>query len=305
MSSIQQKIRRALVGSINVALGFVALMLAAFLLAISGNQARIDVMIREYSIISRADEIVLSYNAIIKNPTNRTLRTTYDSQHAGLQTLLATLLTQANGRDTQPILIGLQHTVDALLTECDTGIADMEKNNFASTSGHYTQALKYSEYVGENTRNLLQEELEDLYHDQQRIQWTYYWSIAAIVGAMAALAIAMIIYARRLTKQIVDPLEQLADYAKRVAADATAASQQMDMTNADEEIRSLSISIQTMIGSLTNAMLTLEKANDDLTRAKATLEEKNAELASMNKLMVGRELKMVEMKKQLSELTGK
>jgi hypothetical protein len=72
------------------------------------------------------------------------------------------------------------------------------------------------------------------------------------------------------------------------------------MTN--DEIGSLSKSIHIMVTNLVDSLNKKQQANEEIVKANALREQKTKELEEMNKLMVGRELKMAELKREITEL---
>jgi hypothetical protein len=57
-----------------------------------------------------------------------------------------------------------------------------------------------------------------------------------------------------------------------------------------------------MVDKLTDTLVLQQRANEEIIKKTDTLKEKNVELEKMNALMVGRELKMIELKNQLTNL---
>ncbi len=71
-----------------------------------------------------------------------------------------------------------------------------------------------------------------------------------------------------------------------------------------DEIGELSKAFNSMMGDLSSARKSLIERTNEAESAKADLSEKNYELEKFNKLAVGRELKMVELKRKISRLEG-
>jgi methyl-accepting chemotaxis protein len=112
-------------------------------------------------------------------------------------------------------------------------------------------------------------------------------------------------YAKRFSTQLIIPLSQLTAYAKEVADGKLKTDINRQAHSQNDEIGSLTSSIYTMIDTLT-AMITQEKkTGEEMRKASESLHEKNSELEKMNSIMLGRELKMIELKKEIEELKSK
>ncbi len=72
-----------------------------------------------------------------------------------------------------------------------------------------------------------------------------------------------------------------------------------------DEIGQLGEAFNNMVGKLQESYKQLHKSNQELTAAGKALKEKMSEMEQFNKMMVGRELKMVELKKEIASLKNK
>ena len=75
--------------------------------------------------------------------------------------------------------------------------------------------------------------------------------------------------------------------------------------SSSDEFGRLAEMFNQMAVQLSEHIKQLEDGKAELEVEKGLVEEKAAEMERMNKLMVGRELKMAELKKELKELKGK
>lgn len=305
MNSIGNKIRLALIGSISIVSIVACVILVINQLNVLQNQQIIQTMTMEYSVYSLAEELTKTYNDVVKNPGNAQYTSHYDTVHAKLVNTLATLKKSITRKESQKLLIGVENTVNQVIRECDAGLLEVKNNNFQNFSEHFALAHKYNSFVLENTRTLLQKELEYLSTTQEETQRAYIMNISFSVTVFLLIILSMLIYSERFTRQLVTPLMQLSLYAKDIASGNLETQHARNYTVRNDEIGSLTTSVYTMVDKLVH-MISLEKhISEEIKQTSSSLSEKNMELQKMNAIMIGRELKMIELKKEIAELKSK
>ncbi len=111
--------------------------------------------------------------------------------------------------------------------------------------------------------------------------------------------LAILIITLLLKRFIIRPIANLTIVTKEISAGNL--DKRVEITSQDE-IGTLGNAFNTMAGKLQELYQGLEQKVKDRTRV---LEEKTATLEKMNKLMVGRELKMIELKKEVEDFKKK
>jgi nitrogen fixation/metabolism regulation signal transduction histidine kinase len=269
------------------------------------NQQIIDTMTMEYSVIALSDELAQSYNATVKNSGNAE----FYAKNQAIRTKLLDTLTQLNSRIKQPVsralLTGIDHTVHQVIQQNDAGLADMKQNNFTNLSDYYAQANKYNEFISENTKTLLGNELNYLYSTQQQSKRTYIVTVLTTFSLFILIVFSMMLVARSYANQLITPLTQLSFFAKEVANKNLQAARNKALQVSDDEIGSVTQSIYTMVDSLVTTLDREQQAAEEIKKTNSIIEKNNAELQQMNNLMIGRELKMAELKKELEDLKQK
>jgi nitrogen fixation/metabolism regulation signal transduction histidine kinase len=298
MNSIGNKIRIALIGSISVVAVVAGIILFINQFNVLQNQKIIQTMTMEYSIYSLSEELVKMYNEVGKNPGNTDFLSKYNNTHTKIQNTISILNNTITRLESKALMAGVEHTANQVIFECDTGLSEIQNNNFADFSEHFASAHKYNAFVLENTRTLVQKELDYLSKTQETTQRNYTISISISVLLFILILLFMISYSHRFTRQLITPLVQLSLYAKDIASGNLETDAKQKLVIHNDEIGSLTQSIYTMVDKLM-LMLSQEK------QASETTKTKNDQLARMNALMVDRELKMVELKKQIEELKQK
>ncbi len=103
-----------------------------------------------------------------------------------------------------------------------------------------------------------------------------------------------------INKTVIKPLTELRQRAEEVSRlDFSTTTTTTTTGKARDEVGNLARSFQTMVAKLKESYTGLEQKVIERTNV---LEVKTTELERMNKLMVGRELKMIELKKELNDL---
>jgi methyl-accepting chemotaxis protein len=305
MNSIGNKIQSSLIGSIII-------VSVCALIAITVNQMNsytsrqtISTMTMEYSIIDLSQNLAQTYNQVYKNPDNTQMEKEYTTLHAKLVLTLASLKKLITSRESALIFIGVENTVNQVLKVCDTGLLEIQNNNFQNGSTYYAEANKNNVFVRENTTSLIQKELERLSKTQKTAQLTNIFTFIASLIIFILVVIGVTIYSKSFSKQLILPLTKLSIFAKDVAEGKIDAINKESLETSNDEIGSLSKSIHTMVTNLINTVNQKQQANEEIIKANTSREQKTKELEEVNKLMVGREIKMSEMKKEIEELQKK
>lgn len=305
MNSLGNKIQSTFVVSISIVAVCAFLMLVINQINSFQTQQRIDTMTTEYSLISLSDNLAQVYNTETKNPTDAQLASQYQSLHTKILSTLTTLNKTITQPETRMLFTGVDHTVRAVIDECDAGLAELKLNKFETLSDHYAQANKDNEFVNDNTRTLVGQELEILYASQQNIQRMYILTIIGTTVIFLLIIVIIIASARSFTAQLIKPLTVLSLFAKDIAGGNLQANEKQSLKITNDEIGSLTQSIQAMVGKLVAMIDKEQHTNEELKTASATLSRKNDELQQMNTVMIGRELRMIELKKEIEELKSK
>lgn len=305
MNSIGNKIRFAFIGSISVVWVVACVILVITQLNVIQNQRIIQTMTMEYSVYSLAEELTRTYNDVVKNQGNSHYTSQYNEVHTKLINTLETLKKTITRKESQRLLIGVENTVRQVIRECDEGITEVKNNNFQNFSDHFANAHKYNSFVLENTRTLLQKELEYLSTTQEKSQRTYIINISLSATIFLLVILSMLFFSKRFTLQLITPLTQLSIYAKSIAQGNIEMQTNRDTILRDDEIGSLTQSIYTMVDKLILMISQEKRISEAMKQTSKSLSESNQELQMMNSVMIGRELKMIELKKEIEALKAK
>jgi HAMP domain-containing protein len=126
--------------------------------------------------------------------------------------------------------------------------------------------------------------------------------IGVVGGGFVLIGLALsYLFARRITQ----PIERLERAAMSAASGDISWKLEENLEAGHDEIGSLTRSFKKMLSSLRGHIAEITQEADRRKKAEDELAVKNQDLEKMNKFLVGRELKMVELKEQMRKLESK
>lgn len=305
MHTIGKRIQIAFIGAVASVSIVTLIILILNQLNVRQNQQIIQTMTMEYSVYSLSEELTSTFNDVGKNIGNVQYAAKYTSTRTKLLETVATLKRSIKTPESMKLMEGVENTAKKVIEECDVGLAEIQNNNIQNFSAHFAQAHKYNAFMLENVRTLLQKELEYLSRTQaisnRNNAITAAFSLIVFIGGI----MGVLVYSRQFTKQLVDPIAELSEYAKDVASGNLVSERKKNITITQDEIGSLTKSIYGMVDRLSLMISQEKKANEEIQKNSETLKQKNEELQQMNSVMVGRELKMIAMKNEIEQLKSK
>jgi methyl-accepting chemotaxis protein len=156
--------------------------------------------------------------------------------------------------------------------------------------------------VRENTASLILKELEYTKQIQVEIARTQFLSELAGGLLLLVIGIGCVVYSLSFSKKLIVPLTDLTGIAKQIAGGNIDITVDKKLLASKDELGSMATSFNTMILTLRENIRKLPESNTQLVEAKKKVDFNNSKLERMNSLMIGRELRMTEMKKELEEL---
>ena len=259
-----------------------------------------DNMINEYRLIQVTNDLIDNYNTRYRNIDTEDAAS--EKSINGLREEIVSIekyLDQAiTNQDSLVSYIGLKNTIQNVTAEIDLGLADITAKNVESISLHYEAANAKLTFVKENGSELILNELKYVNTLQSRI--AFYYKISLIGGVLGFIIIVLgcIIYLTSFVNRLVQPLQKLSGITQQITAGNMNISIDKSLLEEQDEIGSLANSYHLMIQKLIESIANLTKASTDLSA-------KNTDLERLNQFMVGRELKMVELKKLNTALQKK
>jgi nitrogen fixation/metabolism regulation signal transduction histidine kinase len=202
-------------------------------------------------------------------------------------------------KESQASYIGLKNTIADVVTEVDNGLRALSEGGVKDASVHYEAANKKYLFVKENGNKLIFYELSYAESIQGKIDSIY--QVSTIIGVFLLLVAigGSTIYAFRFANKVALPLRKLTKTAEQVASGDMELTLSQELLDRTDEIGRLARSYKVMLMKLASNISELDASNKNLKKVSGDMTAKNAELEKLNEYMVNRELKMIELKKEI------
>ncbi len=272
-------------------------------------QLTMGTMLHGYEIVEKADQHVELYTqTMLERDKEDSLErhTSLEEQTMSLVKELKPVIMSEEGRSA---LNRVEGTLSVLHENTRKGIESVRARNFSESTETLNQIKRANEKVRSEVTDLILAELEYATEMQQATQArerTGLFVGAALFGAsLLGYGFLSVVYSKKMS----EPLVALSGLAESVAEGNMSLNVWQDIMERKDEIGSLARSFDKMLGKLRGSIteiskskVELEKRNVELSKTKEEIEKSNVELSRFNKLVVNRELKMVELKKEIEIL---
>ncbi len=270
------------------------------------NYAKIsDNMITSYDILENSDSLIKQYIEVLRDPGNKTLYTDIADYEADVRNQLDELENTISNPTSQVTFLGFKNIINNILDDTDAGLKAVEEDDLVAAYNYYDSLVRNHSYAREAASTLIFNELnatEALHEGVIRDRNLYLFSgfVALLVTNISAL-----IYSLFFINRTTSPIITLSRLSKDVADGKYEKNLPEEYLKKEDEIGTLSRSLQLMIKKLTENIKSLDKSNKEILQAQEDLKKTNTELEKINQVMTGRELKMVELKKEIERLKKK
>ena len=302
MSTIRDRLLRAFL-SVIATLSLVSLFSFAFSFWTTAQYKSIsETMIAEYQLVDNMATLIDAFNRRVQSAGAQSVaqreQQRIDTAQANIQRLTVFLDPQELDVQSRSDYLGFKASVEKFTTHINDGLQRFEKGSIENYFSDYNEANKQYGFVRENGTALIFSQLRHASEIRDTINRTYAVSIILGLVALVLLVVGCIFYVFRFSKQLTSPLNALISVAEKVAAGEVGMTIAQDLTRSSDEIGRLARSFEIMVHRLFENISKLDKSSKNLATH-------NEELARMNKLMVDRELKMIELKKENEQLRQK
>lgn len=265
-----------------------------------------DNMIAEYALIDTVSVLIASYNSRFRNTDidEENENKKIESIKRELAERIIFLDANIVSRDSQAAYTGLKNTIADVVAEVDRGLEGLSRNDLGDASLHYETANKKYLFVKENGNKLIFSELSYIHSIQAETDAIY--RASTIIGGFLLISAigGSTIYAFRFSNKVAAPLRRLTKTAEQVASGDMQLTLSKELLERDDEIGRLARSYRVMLTKLITNISELDASNKNLKEVSDTITAKNAELEKLNEYMVNRELKMIELKKEIRTCHG-
>lgn len=226
---------------------------------------------------------------------------TYQSQVKEINTLLLSLEKRIISPDSRILFTGIQHSIHSFLTGFERNITETQQGDTIAVATTYEEAKRKLIQLNRNVNDLLLEEIRYIKVLQTEINTIERIGIATAIGIIVGSVVITIVITVHVANTLIHPIQELSDIAKVIAEGNLQTAFHEKLLKRHDEIGSLSTSFQKMVDALKKKIVEVEAINTGLQQAQQALETKTLDLEKMNNLMIGRELKMIELKQLLQQ----
>lgn len=269
-------------------------------------KSTLDLMTTEYRLIDMTSQLASTYKQFAKNTQDAANFQMIKQTEDLINQTLVFLDMQQFDDQSDTLYVGLKNTIESILGDIDQSLTMIDQNKnadfYTSYEASYQEVMQKNVYVKENVSALLISQLQ--YSNSLRNQIDRFTSLSFWIGigVLLAMILGNFLFAWRFSRSLVRPLEELTVTAERIVKGDSTLSLHQGLLNQKNEVGRLAEVFATMTKKLLSSINDLNISNTSMLQVKRDIEERNIELQKMNEFMVGRELKMTELKKEIIEL---
>ncbi|NTV23349.1 MAG: HAMP domain-containing protein [Nanoarchaeota archaeon] len=264
--------------------------------------AVIDNMVLEKKISQVLPDLLIDYNDLIKNIDNPLKSQKYNSDKEHIEEIFRILDGRIVNPESKIAYRGLKNIARDIIMGCDKAINDSRNGDISTYSYYYNEGSRKLYYVDMNTAQLLAYEVGFAETTQKKIQDSNRISTSIGIGIILLITFTCILFSFTFSKNVTNPLEHLLIAVEDVKRGNFSTRVEIKDTG---EVEKLGSAFNEMILAISSSQSELNKERDNLSLSNIELEKKIAELEKIQKLVVDRELKMIELKRKIKEIGGK
>jgi nitrogen fixation/metabolism regulation signal transduction histidine kinase len=271
-------------------------------LVVRQYKSTLDVMTTEYRLIDMTSQIALAYNRYAKNVNDSASKELVLKIESELRQTLAYLDSQPFDSQSQTIYVGLKNTVANVLSDVDATWEHTDQIQKINFSTSYDEIMRKNTYVKDNVSSLLISQLQ--YSNSLQKQIDRFTDISLRIGVSVLLLMVLGdgLFAWKFSRSLTQPLEELTETAELIAKGNTTLMVSQKLLKQNNEVGRLAQVFTAMTQRLLESIANLNTSNSTLLQVKKEVDDRNNALQKMNKFMIDRELKMVELKKENEQL---
>ncbi len=265
---------------------FIIIMLSVsegFLLVINGNIIKsynqlVDGMVSEYKVIEETASLTESFKNFVKYPGDLEKEQKFKNDKQNLESLLLVLDDEISDRESWLVYEGLRNTIINLLDEVNDGFTVVSAGDYSNISTYYENVQRLSDFVKNNTVNLILTQLAYVKVLASKIDRVQLWSEIIAILMFVLIGFGCVLYAISFSKKLIHPLARLTKLAKDVENGNLKVSVDKQLLTSGDEVASLAKSFSAMLVYLRNSIAKLQESNVKIE------ESKNHLTAEKNKL---------------------
>lgn len=262
-------------------------------------------LILENTLAVSVSRYIESYNAAIIAPGSPERIASYAKDRDAILAIFAELDHRIQNPDSKVAYQGLKKIIITVIESSDSGLQEVINGNVTSGLNTYNEALRRRSFVSENATSLILTEINHLNEIQESIERKYNQQLLVIVTWVISIILTTTLYSLLFARRITQPIKILSRATRKVSAGDYSFRISQDLLKRPDEVGLLAGSFNTMLGNLNEKITQVELAHETILETKKDLEHRNSELERFNQMIIGRELKMIELKKVIESQEAK
>jgi HAMP domain-containing protein len=258
-------------------------------------QKTLSNMLLEYQLSTTLDSQLKTYTSLLSDAQNSALTASIQANFQTIDSLLSKIQSVDRNQESQQILNRIFNNSRLLHDYFAKGMTQAQAQDFSQSTELLDQITRSSATSKSDINQLVFSDLQYLDDQQQYIKRME--SLGYVVGAVILIA-AVVIYVGLsviISNQIILPLISLSRLSELISRGELQHSVHTTLLARKDEIGILSRSLQTMLTNLKTTIAQLHVSQENMSL-------RNTDLEKFNKLTVDREMKMVELKEELTRL---
>jgi signal transduction histidine kinase/HAMP domain-containing protein len=294
MKSLRTKLVRAFILEV---MGFVFFGIILSLLQVNATNKYRDIannMVSEYGLTSTAYSLINEFNNYALNSSSTSIasdKASIDSSEKMINGLYGVLDKNVSGTSSLSSYIGLKNTINSLVTEINMGVTQYSEGNYIAQSS-YNQANVLYGFVATDSGTFINNSLARIPTIQAQVNKTYKVSVIGGIVVFVFVILGTIIYTRKFSDGIIDPLGRLTTTAEQISGGDMTTTIATDLLDNKDETGRLANAFNLMFLRLKARLMELngektgfeKKVNE---RTKELNDEKAKLLSSIESLDIG------------------
>lgn len=271
--------------------------------AYNKQNAKIDNLILESEIPVLVDNVLNECNDMLINGNHKSgfekhaYYTIKNQTHDTFRVLDVTIKSKV----TKMAYERLRDSVKYIFTGIDEIIVLNGNLNKSEADARYIELLSKKDEIDTLSNNLLWEQTKEIKYARTQFIRSMIGTFAITLACIAIAVFASIKYAGVVSQRITHPVMQLSDTAQKISNGNLKKGVSKDVLQRNDEIGDLGHCFNKMVSNLQSKIVELEKSNEAIKKAEKRILKKNEELEKFNSIIIGRELKMIELKEILAQ----
>ncbi|PIN78654.1 hypothetical protein COV14_02450 [Candidatus Woesearchaeota archaeon CG10_big_fil_rev_8_21_14_0_10_33_12] len=264
-----------------------------------------DNLILENKFTEYVPEFIQSYYNLINTPNSQERLYKYNQLHNEIEETFSKLDNAIISEDSKITYRGLKNYIMNIINSGDEGVKDIQAGRLIESIRVYENMINKQSFLIENTGNLILKDISYAEELQKKIEQTHKNTINLMLILIFFITSGCVLFVLFFAKKITDPIINLSKIATRISEGNLKLNVSKNLLEKKDEIGTLSNSFDTMLKRINAEIESQKKISNDLVKSRKDLENRNEELEKFNRMVIGRELKMVELKKKIKELEEK